>query len=70
MKMIKIINYSYEEWKWKSHIPSTAMTLHWINIRGVAGSKEFRKKPLVINYTEIMSHNLTATIPSVIKDQM
>lgn len=46
------------------------MTLHWINIRRVAGSKGFRKKPLVINYTEIMSDNLTATIPSVIKDQM
>lgn len=46
------------------------MTLHWINVKEVTGSKEFRKKPLVINYTEIMSCNLTATLPSAGKDQV
>lgn len=69
MKMMQIINYSYEEWKWKGHIPSSAVTLHWINIKEVAGSKEFREKPLVINYTEIISCKLTAILPSTIKNQ-
>lgn len=68
MKTMKIINYNYEEWKWKGHIPSSAMTLHWINIKEVAGSKEFRKKSLVINYTEIMSCKLNATLPAVTAD--
>lgn len=68
MKMMQIINYSYEEWKQKGHTHFSAVTLHWINIKQVVRSKEFRKKPLVINYTQIMSGNLTATLPSATKD--
>lgn len=69
MKTTQRINYSYEEWKWKSHILSSAMTLCWADIKEVAGPKEFRKKLLVIRLlTEIMSCNLTVYLQSVIRN--
>lgn len=71
MKMMQRINYSCEEWKWKSHVPSSAMTLCWADIKEVAGPKEFRKKPLVIRLsTEIISCHLTVCLQSVIRNHM